>query len=177
MDVFHLDRVHAGGILMALPLGFGIGGLSVGFMIDRLKLNRKKALLWGLGLCTLMWLVLIFLKEREHLMIVMPLFFFFGLIVGGSLPLSFAITRDFFPSLLMGTATGLMNTASFFGSAVYMPLTGLLLKSAVSNHDGSYGFDAYRKLLIVFFLSYVVAFVVIALLRNKKSHRHPDPGK
>jgi sugar phosphate permease len=173
MDVFSLDRMRAGGMLMALPLGFAIGGSSVGFMIDKLNLNRKKVLLWGLGLSILMWLLLIFLKEREHLVIVVPLFFFFGLIAGGSLPLSFAITRDLFPSWLMGTATGLMNTASFFVSAVYMPLTGFLLNSAVSAGAGSYSYDDYRKLLIVFLLSYAVAFVAMTLLSKRKASPAP----
>lgn len=168
MDVFGLDRVRAGGMLMALPLGFAIGGSSIGFLIDRLNLDRKKALLAALGLSILMWLILIFLKEREHLVIVVPLFFFFGLIIGGSLPLSFALTRDLFPSWLMGTATGLMNTASFFGSAVYMPLSGLLLNNAVRAGSGGYSFDAYRKLLIVFLLSYAVAFVAMAMLSKRK---------
>ena len=173
MDVFGLDRVRAGGILMALPLGFAIGGSSIGFLIDRLNLDRKKALLWALGLNMVMWLLLIFLKGQGHLVIVVPLFFFFGLTAGGSLPLSFAITRDLFPSWLMGTATGMMNTASFFGSAVYMPLTGLLLNSSVSARSGSYSFDAYRKLLIVFLLSYAVAFVAMAMLSKRKDSAAP----
>ena len=173
MDVFSLDRVRAGGMLMALPLGFAIGGSSVGFMIDKLNLNRKKALLWGLGLSILMWLLLIFLKEREHMVIVISIFFFFGLIAGGSLPLSFAITRDLFPSWLMGTATGLMNTASFFGSAVYMPFTGFLLNNTISTGAGSYSFDDYRKLLIVFLLSYAVAFVAMTLLSKQKDSPAP----
>ena len=173
MDVFGLDRVRAGGILMALPLGFAIGGAAIGFLIDRLNLDRKKALLWALGLNIIMWLLLIFLKGQGHLVIVVPLFFFFGLTAGGSLPLSFAITRDLFPSWLMGTATGMMNTASFFGSAVYMPLTGLLLNSSVSARAGSFSFDAYRKLLIVFLLSYAVAFVAMTMLSKRKDSPAP----
>jgi sugar phosphate permease len=173
MDVFGLDRVRAGGMLMALPLGFAIGGSSIGFLIDRLNLNRKKSFLSALGLSLLMWLILIFLKEREHLVIVVPLFFFFGLTAGGSLPLSFAITRDFFPSWLMGTATGMMNTASFLGSAIYMPLTGFLLSSSVSAGSGSYSFDAYRKLLIVFLISYAIAFVAMAILSKRKDSPAP----
>ena len=169
MDVFGLNRVQAGWMLMAWPTGFAIGGLSIGFLADRLNLNRKKALLWGLGLSILGWLLLIFLREREHLVIVAPLFFLFGLIAGGTLPLSFAITRDLFPFGLMGTATGLMNTSSFFGSAVYMPLTGFLLKGTISAHPGSYSFGAYQKLLVVFLLSYAVAFVIMTMLSNHKA--------
>ena len=169
MDVFGLDRVRAGWILMALPLGFAIGGPSVGVLTDRLNLNRKKVLRWGLGLNILEWLLLIFLQGQEHLVIVAPLFFLFGLTAGGTLPLTFTMTRDLFPFWLMGTATGLMNTASFLGSAVYMPFTGFLLNGAASAHPGSYSFDAYRTLLIVFLLSSVAAFIATALLSNRKA--------
>ena len=169
MDVFGLDQVRAGWMLMAWPLGWAIGGPSVGFLSDRLHLDRKKALLWCLGLSSLGWLLLIFLQEREHLVIVVFLFFLLGLTAGGVLPLSFTITRDLFPFRLMGTATGLMNTASFFGSAVYMPLSGFLLNLTASSRPGSYSFDAYRTLLIVFLLSYAAAFIAMALLSNRKT--------
>lgn len=169
MDVFGLDQVRAGWMLMAWPLGWAIGGPSVGFLTDRLNLDRKKALLWALGLSTLLWLLLIFLQGREHLIIVVPLFFLLGLMAGGALPLSFTITRDLFHFGLMGTATGLMNTASFLGSAVYMPLTGFLLKGAASVRPGSYSFEAYRTLLIVFLLSYAGAFIAMTLLSSRKA--------
>ncbi len=121
---------------------------------------------------TLEWLLLIFLQEREHLVIVAPLFFLFGMTAGGTLPLFFTIIRDLFPFWLMGTATGLMNTASFFGSAVYMPFTGFVLNGAASAHPGSYSFDAYRTLLIVFLFSSAAAFIATALLSNRK----PSPA-
>ena len=169
MDVFRLDQVRAGWILMAWALGIAVGGPAVGFLTDRLNLNRKKALLWGIGLSTIEWLLLIFLQEREYLVIVAPLFFLFGLTAGGALPLFFTITRDLFPFWLMGTATGLMNTAGFFGSAVYMPFTGFLLNATVSVRPGSYSFDAYRTLLIVFLLSYAAAFIATTLLSSRKA--------
>ena len=169
MDVFGLDKVRAGWILMAWPLGFAIGGPFIGFLTDRLNLNHKKTLLWSLGLGVPAWLLMIVLQKQEHLVIVAPLFFLFGLIGGGTIPLAFTIIRDLFPFRLMGTATGLMNTAGFFGSAVYMPFTGYLLSGAASTHPGSYSFDAYRTLLIVFLLSYAGAFIVSALLVYRKA--------
>ncbi|MRR15162.1 MAG: MFS transporter [Deltaproteobacteria bacterium] len=169
MDVFGLDRVRAGGILMALPLGFAIGGSTAGFLIDRLNLDRKKSFLGALVLGIILWLVLIFLKEKTHLTIVLPLFFFFGLAGGGSLPISFAITRDLFPSWLMGTATGMMNTAGFLGSVIYMPFTGYVLSHSVSARSGSFSFDDYRKLFIVFLLSYAVAFIALTRLSKHKN--------
>ena len=169
MDVFGLDRVQAGWMLMAWPLGFAIGGPASGFLADRFNLNRKKALLWGLGLSGLAWLLLIFIRDREHLVIVVPLFFLFGAISGGMLPLSYSIIRDLFPFSLMGTATGLMNTASFFGTAVYQPFTGFLLRITASAHPGSYDFAAYRTLIIVFFLSYAASFIAMSRLSTRKT--------
>ncbi|HOO89969.1 MAG TPA: MFS transporter, partial [Syntrophales bacterium] len=171
MDVFGLDKVWAGWILMAWPLGFAVGGPFLGFLTDRFDLNHKKTLLWSLGLGVPAWLLMIVLHEREHLVIVVPLFFLLGMIAGGMNPLTFTIVRDLFPFRLMGTATGLMNTAGFFGSAVYMPFTGFLLKGTASIQPGSYGLEAYRMLLIVFLLSYAIAFVATVLLVNRKVSR------
>ncbi len=173
MDVFGMDKVKAGWTLMAWPLGWAVGGPAAGLLTDKLNLNRKNALLFALGLATLLWLVLIFLQGQGQMIIVVPLLFLFGLTGGGALPLSFTITRDLFPFELMGTATGLMNTASFLGSAIYMPLSGLLLKSAASGQAGSYSFAAYRLLLISFLLFYAIAFIATALLSNRKNPGAP----
>ena len=169
MDVFGADRVRAGWVLMAWPLGFAIGGPISGFLTDRLNLNRKMTMLYGLGLGALLWLLLIFIQDRQYLAIMAPLFFVFGLIAGGMLPLSFTITRDLFPFWLMGTATGLMNTAAFLGGAVYQPLTGFLLRAAAA---GVYDFEAYRILLIVFLFSSAAAFVAM----SRFTGRQADPS-
>jgi len=170
MDVFGLDRVWAGWMLTAIPLGFAIGGPTVGFLTDRLHLNRKKVLLWALGLSILGWLLMMFLQERGHLGIVAFLFFLSGLAAGGMLPLLFTITRDIFPPWLMGTATGLMNTSAFFGTAVYQPFTGFLLKGTASLSPGSYSLSAYRMLLTVILLSYGGAFLATAFLSKTGIH-------
>ncbi|HOD98312.1 MAG TPA: MFS transporter [Syntrophales bacterium] len=175
MDVFHLDRVRAGWVLTAMPLGFSIGGPAVGFLADRLHLNRKKVLLWAIGLSILGWLLLMAFQDLGYLVPVVPLFFFFGLAAGGMLPLFFTITRDIFPLWLMGTATGLMNTSAFFGTAVYQPFTGLLLNDAASTQPGSYSFDAYRMLLIVYLISYGGAFLAMCFL-SKRGVRPPSGG-
>ncbi len=177
MDVFGLDKVWAGWVLMAWPLGFAIGGPLIGILTDRLVLNHKRVYLWGLGVNIVLWFIMIFLSNREYLMVVALFFFIFGLIAGGTLPVAFTITRDLFPFQIMGTATGLMNTAGFFGIAVYMPFTGFLLKTASTNPD-SYTINAYRTILIAFLLSSTVAFLATSLLSNREtSLGHSDLKK
>jgi len=168
MDVFGVDKVKAGWLFIAWPLGFGIGGLAIGFLSDRLHLNRKNTLLTGLAINIGQWLFLIFFNNQEYMLITVPLFFLFGLVGGGSLPLCFSMTRDLFPFQLMGAATGFMNCASFLSSTIYMPFTGFLLKAASQASAVSYSFAAYRMLFIVFILSYAGAFIAILLLKNRK---------
>jgi MFS family permease len=168
LDVFGISRVRAGWILMSLPLGFALGGPLFGFLISRFCLNRKRVLLFGLGWGCVGWIVMIIFHQREHLALIVPIFFLLGLSSGGTLPLCYTITRDLFPLWLLGTASGLMNMAAFFGTALYQPFTGYLLKGSDTAHPGSYSFEAYRILLIVFALSYLAAAVSTALLRNRE---------
>ncbi|MDT8272274.1 MAG: MFS transporter [Desulfomonilia bacterium] len=181
MDVFGVDKVRAGLLFMAWPLGFGIGGFAIGYLSDRFSLNRKNTLLAGLALSSLQWLVLIFLKDGDYLFITAPFFFLFGLTAGGFLPLYFSMTRDLFPLQLMGTSTGLANGISFLGTAIYMPLTGFLLRSADTAPSASYSVDSYRMLLIVFLASYAIAFLAMLLFSNRRAspslRRYPFRGE
>lgn len=168
MDVFHLSRVHAGWLLMILPLGFAVGGPALGFFTDRLNLNRKSVLLWAIGLSVLGWMVLLFFHGRVHIVLACPLFFIFGLSAGGTLPICFTITRDLFPPWLMGTAVGLMNPSAFFGAALYQPFSGYLLNDFTGLTPGSYTMEAYRQLFLVFLISYAAAFLCILFLSHQK---------
>jgi MFS family permease len=164
MDVLRLSRVEAGWILMLLPLGFALGGPILGFLTDRFMLDHKNVLICALGVGLCGWLALIFFRTRTDTYFVIPLFFAFGMIGGGSLPICFTIIRDLFPPALMGTASGVMNMAAFFGTALYLPISGFILKQSPMLQPGSYSAGAYRNLLIFYVISYLIAILVTALL-------------
>ncbi len=168
MDVFGLDRVEAGWTLMLLPLGFALGGPSLGLFTDKLKLNRKQVLVWTLVLGLAGWIIMLFLHDRVHLFVLAPLFFIFGLTGGGTTPILFTMTRNLFPPALMGTAAGLMNTAAFLGTAVYQPFTGYLLKQFPMAQPGIYSFSAYRSLLVFFLISFTAAIIATAMLPGQE---------
>ena len=168
MDVFHMDRVSTGWALMLIPFGFALGGPTFGLIISRLRLNDKRALVGTLVICLGGLLLLAFLRDRTYLFIVFPILFFLGLVGGGTTPILFTITREQFPPGLMGTATGLMNTATFLATALYQPFTGYLLKQFPAVQPGIYPFEAYRRLIVFFLISYSAAILVTALIVKKK---------
>lgn len=168
MDVLSASRVEAGWALMLLPLGFAMGGPVFGFLTDKLGLNHKRVLIWTLGFGFFGWMSLLFFHSRSDLYIVSALFFLFGMIGGGTLPICFTIIRDLFPSQLMGTASGVMNMAAFFGTALYLPITGYILKQYHVVQPGIYPFEAYRGLLFFYLISYLLAVLFTTLLSQQK---------
>jgi len=168
MDVFGLDRVGAGWLLMLLPLGFACGGPGLGFFTNKMKLNQKSVLLGAWVISLLGWVLLLFVHDRAYLFMVPFLFFIFGVAGGGTAPIMFTITRNLFPPELMGTAAGLMNTAAFVGTAIYQPFTGYLLQQYPVVQKGVYSFAAYRSLLLVFLVSFAAAIAATAMLTGRK---------
>jgi sugar phosphate permease len=168
MDVLGLSRVEAGWMLMLLPLGYAMGGPILGFLTDKLALDRRKVLIRALGFGFFGWICFMFFRTRSDAYLVAPLFFLFGMIGGGTLPICFSIIRNLFPPALMGTASGVMNMAAFFGTALYLPVSGYILKQFPVLQPGVYTFEAYRGLLIFYLISYVIAFVFTALLSKQK---------
>jgi len=168
MDVLGASRVEAGWVLMLLPLGFAMGGPVIGFWTEKLRLNHKRVLMWALGFGFFGWMALLFFRNRTDLFIVSPLFFLFGMIGGGTLPICFTIIRDLFPPGLMATASGVMNMAAFFGTALYLPISGYILKQVPVVQPGIYPFEAYRGLLIFYLISYLLAVLCTALLSQQK---------
>lgn len=167
MDVFDFDRLRAGRYIMLFPLGFAMGGPVVGSIMGRSQLDPRKTLMSMVTCALAGWTVIFFIGDKDVLPIVACLLFLFGFTAGGTLPVSFTLTRDLFPSQVMGTAVGLMNTAPFLGAAVYQPFTGFILSRAPAPMPGSYSQAAYRNLLILFILSNAIALAAASLLKYR----------
>jgi MFS family permease len=167
-DVFGLNRIEAGWALLLIPLGFAVGAPSLGMLARRLDLDHKKLLVGTMIAGTLGWAVMLFLHDRAHLALVIILFFLLGFAGGGTTPFLFTLTRPLFPAELMGTAAGVMNMATFFGTALFQPFAGYLLQRHPMVQPGTYAFDAYWDLLVFFMISFAVAaLVTLPLLRRK----------
>lgn len=177
MDVFHIERVAAGSVLMCIPLGFATGGPCLSLVARHFSWNRKNIIFWAMVVSLVAWIVLLFLQDRSHLFIVAPLFFLLGVAGGGTAPMLLALNRELFPPALMGTASGLTNMATFVGTALFQPLTGYMLQQFPVLRPGVYSFEAYRCLLVFFIVSFAAALIVAALLAYRKSSRPSHPNR
>lgn len=166
MDVFGLDRVNAGRVLMLFPVGFALGGLIVGKINNRLRSSRKKVLLLLILLQIFGWSMLFLCGSHIPVAVSAIIFFIFGFAAGGSMPLSFNVVRNLFSDRLIGTAVGLMNISPFLGAGLYQPLTGYFLRNSHGPLPGSYAIDAYMNLMVLFILSVTASFIAVLSIRK-----------
>jgi len=164
IDAYGLSRAKAGGLLMLMPFGFAVGAPVFGLLIDRLALNRKGIVIGSMFLSILCWAILLFFGGRSSYLLVIPLFFMFGLLGGGYLTVFLAITKELFPPWLTGTAIGLINPAAFLSTALYQPLTGFLLDKVGRLESGAYPLEAYQLVFIAFLISISIALVATIML-------------
>ena len=168
MDIYGYTRLQAGGLLMFLPLGFITGSPLLGFLADRLNMGRRRILLITVFPSVVCWSVFFLSGGKLNRSFIIPLFFIMGLFGGGSLSLYMTILKEFFPPRLTGTAVGLMNPAAFLATALFQPFTGYLM-DAVGRTGSAYPLEAYQQIFTVFFISVLIAFGLILLLKIPKA--------
>jgi sugar phosphate permease len=173
MDIYGYTRLQAGGLLMILPFGFIIGSPLIGFLADRLNMGRKRILLITVFPSVACWSVFFLSDGKPNNSLIIPLFFLMGLCGGGSLSLYMTILKEFFPPWLTGTAVGLMNPAAFLATALFQPFTGYLM-DAVGRTGLAYPLEAYQQVFTVFFISMLIAFGLILLLKIPKVGQAED---
>ena len=123
-----LATVHA----TLMILGFAVGALAVGMASDRmgLRLPLMRAMLALYLACWVPWVAGWTLPTAASLAV----FLLLGLGMGG-LSLTWACAKELNPPALAGTATSLVNTAGFLGTALLQPLVGWVLDRS----GGDYG--------------------------------------
>jgi sugar phosphate permease len=152
-DGLGLSRESATLHVTAMILGFAFGSPTVGAFSDRMRLRLP--LLRGLSLLYLAsWLPWVM---GWHLPLAASLaaFTLMGIGISGVV-LSWALAKELNPPSLSGTATSLVNTGGFLGTALFQPMVGWIL-----DHGGAAPvLDSYRRaagLLAVIALIGVVA--------------------
>ena len=123
-DVYQLDPVQRGDVLL-LMTGIGaIGSLLIGYA-DR-RLGRRKALIVACGMFSLLWLSVLAIFGAMPLWITTLVLVLLGS-VNGYISIIHTQVRSKFPERLAGRGLATLNTAVMFGGFALQLLTGFII--------------------------------------------------
>jgi sugar phosphate permease len=139
MDVHHLSKPAAGGVLSMFAVALIFGSPVVGWAANRF--GRKPVLIvCSLVLIAALGILLIF-STRLPLAALYGAFFLICLGGATSGPIQAAMSMEMFPVAMAGTAVGMINLFPFLGGGVWQVVMGAVLTenpSGVGHVPGSY---------------------------------------
>ena len=118
MSVLQIDQLSASHLNIALPLGFMLGAPLFGWIADRISAQKVHLFIGLIGAVTLFWLILSIRTKTLNARGLMVLFFLMGTATGGWLSTLWSLIRETTPAEIMGSISGWLNPAPFFGIAV-----------------------------------------------------------
>jgi MFS family permease len=135
MTGLEIERVPASNLNMLIPIGVIIGSPLIGWLSDRLRMDKHHLLVAILSVYTFTWIMLIFCFKWLGTIGLVPLLLIMGIMGGGFISIGWAIVRESTPARLMGLTSGLINPAPILGVAIFQLLTGAILDHSVRVSD------------------------------------------
>lgn len=159
-DALGHTRTSATLHVTVMILGFAFGSFAVGTISDRM--GRRLPLLRALSLLYLLsWLPWV-LGWQLPVVVSIAAFTLMGVGIAGA-TLAWALAKELNPPALSGTATSLVNTGGFLGTALFQPLVGWVLDRSGS----AVALDGYRSAAAV--LAVIALFGVAAAFRIRET--------
>ncbi len=176
MDIHHLTKAEAGGVLNMMGVGMLAGGPVAGWLSDSVfKARRPVMLISAVGMAGLF--ALLGLAGDAMPVWTMYLWFFFLAAFGmGSLSVGFASVRDLFGDKSTGTGGGLLNTLPSFGVSLFQPLTGWILESYGRQPEGGFTFTGYSMSCVLYGGVALIGVLGALLAREPMAKKGPKPG-
>lgn len=162
-DILGWDKATYGLVLTFIGIGMIIGCPTAGYISDKILKSRKKVLVVGTMMFTIIWAIIWAttgqITNPEAYMAINFLFGFFG----GFFIVSFAQIKELFPITIVGTSTAALNIFPFAGGAVLQQVSGLMLISK--------SLEACQSVWLFMLLCMVIATLAALLSREKISDK------
>jgi sugar phosphate permease len=168
IDIHHYSRMESGTMLMLSMIGFACGAAMSGFLVDKLGLNKKTIVIVTLSLGIIYYTLFCTIGDKLPNTVLIIIFLVMGICGGSTVPIFMAMTKELFPNWLTGTAIGLMNPAAFLATAIYQPITGLLMDRVGKTSSGGFPYEAYQQVFIMFLGAFIISLVFICLFKAPK---------
>jgi sugar phosphate permease len=168
MTILNLDRLHAAGLTMLVPVGFILGAPLTGWLSDKICSHKANMLICILALLTSIWVGLTFGAYSLGTGGMIPLLLVMGGSMGGLGTILWALVRETTPDPILGLTTGFLNPSPFLGAAVLQVWTGAILDH-VGRVDGIYPPAAYTNAFLVCLVTTASGLILCTTLRRRLS--------
>jgi sugar phosphate permease len=146
MQVMELSPVKTGNLIFILNTGYIVGGPFFGMMSDRVMKTRKWIIVFGLSALFLNMLIMALLPPDTGLLILMVLFFSFGMF-GSAGMVMYTQIKELMPPDMSGTALAGINFFGFVGAAGFLHGIGNLMHYLYP--EASFGPEAFRTAFLL----------------------------
>ena len=127
MEGIGLSAITAGNLIFLLNVGLILSGPIWGAVSDRVFKTRKWLVCWDLGVLSLLLVFIAFTGPHTGLMLLLALFFSFGLFQPGTL--MYVQMKEIMPLRMAGTAMTGVNFFTMVGAAFFLQALGGLMQS------------------------------------------------
>jgi len=180
--IYAMDPTRASGLHMLVPIGFMVGAPVFGRLADRLFQDKTNMIITTLLLEGAIWGFLTFGWHITGQPAMGVMLFFMGALAGGFATALWALVNETTSREILGSVSGLLNTAPFLGVAALQVITGYLL-DRVGRVNGVYPPEAFKEaflaclLVMVGCLALCTGFKRVLSNRPRKSHSPHFPDQ
>ena len=168
MTVYGMDPLGASGFNMLIPVGFMIGAPIFGRLADRLFREKVNMLITTLILQSAVWGLVTFGWPMISRPAMGAVLVFMGAVSGGFATALWALVNQTTAKEILGSVSGLLNTAPFLGVAAMQVITGYLLDRTGRVHEG-YPPEAFQSAFSACLLVMVGCLILCTALRKTLS--------
>ncbi len=162
IDVYGLDTIGAGRIILLMAIALSLGTLAYGPM-DRIFNSRKRVVMGGniVVLFATLWFAFAMPQSVQIAAFILVLIGFFG----ASYAVQFAHGRSFIPAHLTGRGVTLMNFFSIGGVGLMQFISGSVVSANKMASDPA---NAYRALFMLYAATLIAALVSYAFSKDAR---------
>jgi sugar phosphate permease len=153
IEVMGYSAISTGNLILLMTVGLLIGGPLWGALSDRVFKTRRRLIIFCLLCLALLYLILMSISPGTRPVVMMPIFFAFGLISSGGM-LMYPHIKDLVPQEMAGAAMTGVNFFNMLGPAVFLQGLGILMQRLYPDASrGPAAFDAAFWVCLVMLLA------------------------
>ena len=165
-DILGWDKATYAGLLTFIGIGLILGCPVSGYIADKVLKSRKKTLIIGTIMYTLLWFAVWYFNGMDNPLFYKILYLLFGFFAGFFV-VCYGQVKSLFPISIAGTSTSILNFFPFFGGAVLQQVCGLVIASYGLNALGGYTSAGYQMAWLLLAVGMVIATICVYFSEEK----------